>query len=58
MFGVMLGPQINGQNMSSYITVGDYDDEAFAPGAEIISHEVTGSFHWEIKLVKFSYNGK
>mmetsp|Transcript_38210 Transcript_38210/g.36565 ORF Transcript_38210/g.36565 Transcript_38210/m.36565 type:complete len:109 (+) Transcript_38210:258-584(+) len=50
-FGVLTG--ILGEQQSE-VTIGGYNEESFE--GEIISHAVSGSFHWSLNFVKFAYN--
>ncbi len=44
--------------LESKMVIGGYDDEGLSYDKKkhsLFSHPITGSFHWEIKLVKFGY---
>ena len=41
-----------------YLTIGDYErepKEMYATGNKLISHRISGSFHWQLKLNKIGF---
>jgi Eukaryotic aspartyl protease len=45
-------------DQQSELTLGGYNEEAFAQGEQLVAHPVSGSFHWSIHIVRFSIAGK
>jgi hypothetical protein len=40
------------------MTVGGYKRDLFNTSYRLITHYVSGSFHWALHIVRFSFNGK
>lgn len=44
-------------SLPSYVTFGGYDTSSYESPNYIIAHPVSGSFHWQLNLVSYSYDG-
>ena len=54
-FAVMQAPS---PELESFLTIGSYDKlsgESYQSQTSLIAHRISGSFHWQLKLNKFSY---
>jgi hypothetical protein len=49
-FGILISPK---PSLRSFMTFGGYSTKSFAKGYSLVSHPVSGSFHWAIHIVKF-----